>query len=176
MLALLGLSSSVLLIAALTTAAASQPPPRCSDAATRGNAVMSVGRGYHDAPLYLRFCGPARAVVSMNGRSYSFRGGHCLRAGTPGATAGGLQEEGFVIGLITNTPAAPGRGISIQWQRRATRRVHFDDSEVEVAGTRVAASGTVTVRSGRQGGTFTLHGRNASGPTGVSLSGTWTCI
>jgi hypothetical protein len=37
---------------------------------------------------------------------------------------------------------------------------------------RVAASGTA---KGLKSGTFSLYGRDASGPTGVTLTGNWTC-
>ena len=40
---------------------------------------------------------------------------------------------------------------------------------------RVAASGTVILGKGLRGGTFTVYGRTASGPTGVRLSGSWHC-
>jgi hypothetical protein len=44
-----------------------------------------------------------------------------------------------------------------------------------VPGIRVAASGTVLVNEALKGGSFFLYGRDASGPTGVTLTGTWTC-
>jgi hypothetical protein len=53
--------------------------------------------------------------------------------------------------------------------------VTIDDSEIEIPGIRVAASGTVTVGKRLRGGTFNLYGRDASGPTGVNVTGTWTC-
>jgi hypothetical protein len=53
--------------------------------------------------------------------------------------------------------------------------VQIDDSEIEVAGTRVGASGTVLVGERLKGGSFFLYGRTASGPTGITLAGTWTC-
>jgi len=53
--------------------------------------------------------------------------------------------------------------------------VQIDDSEIEVAGTRVAASGTVLSGERLKGGSFFLYGRTASGPTGITLAGTWSC-
>jgi hypothetical protein len=83
---------------------------------------------------------------------------------------------GISIGLIRDPPAAPGRGISLV-RLEATRPgpVSIGDSEIEVGGMRVAASGTVTIGKELKGGVFSLYGRDASGPTGVTLTGSWTC-
>lgn len=83
---------------------------------------------------------------------------------------------GISIGLIRDPPAAPGRGISLV-RLEATRPgpVNLGDSEIEVGGMRVAASGTLTIGKELKGGAFSLYGRDASGPTGVTLTGSWTC-
>lgn len=107
-----------------------------------------VHGAFHDAPLCLRYCSPARAVVYLNGKAYTIRGGHCYQRR-------GASEGVLAIGLITNRPAAPGQGILLTWPTRPGP-VRIDDSEVEVPGMRVAASGTVLVRKGLKGGTFAL--------------------
>jgi hypothetical protein len=53
--------------------------------------------------------------------------------------------------------------------------VTIDDSEIEVPGERVAASGTVVVSDDLSRGWFSLYGRDASGPTGPLVSGSWRC-
>jgi len=53
--------------------------------------------------------------------------------------------------------------------------MRIDDSEFEVPGRRVAASGTVILSKGLKGGTFTLYCRTALGPAGARLRGSWTC-
>jgi hypothetical protein len=62
---------------------------------------------------------------------------------------------GISIGLIRNPPAAPGLGVSLV-RLRATRPglVTIDDSEIEMAGLRVAASGTVIIGEGAEGRVF----------------------
>lgn len=170
---LLAICMSVLLLTAWTTKT-SPTPPRCTAADTRRNATRVVNDPSSGKPLYFRFCGPARAVVYMNGRSYRIGGGHCYPLRSSRTTRRRLTE--IAVGFITNAPAAPGRGIDLP-HLEATQRgpVQIDDSEIEVAGTRVAASGTVLVGTGLKSGSFFLYGRDASGPTGVTLAGTWTC-
>jgi hypothetical protein len=157
----------VLLLTAWTTKAVSPMPPRCSASDTRRNAT------HFEAP-YSRFCGPARGVVYLNGETYTIRGGHCYPRQAPRKKRRLLTD--VTIGLISDAPAAPGRGIWIP-HLQVTRPgpVQIDDSEIEVADTRVGASGTVLVGERLKGGSFFLYGRTASGPTGIALAGTWTC-
>jgi hypothetical protein len=99
------------------------------------------------------------------------RGGHCSRP-----TQGTLS--GVAIGLIANPPApAIGRGLVFDFHGVVTRprTVRIKDSEIEVPGVRIAASGTVTVSAGLNKGTFKLFGRTAAGPTGKNVSGSFTC-
>jgi hypothetical protein len=163
---LLAACVSVLLLAASSIQAASTPP-RCSAGDARRNAT------HYESP-YTRFCGPARGVVYLNGTSYTMRGGHCDPLQAPRKKRRLLRR--ITIGVIADPPAAPGRRISIL-HLHVTRPgpVQIDDSEVEMGDTRVAASGTVLVGAGLKSGSFFLFGRDASGPTGVTLAGTWTC-
>jgi hypothetical protein len=146
---------------------ASPAPPRCSAADTRRTATLLVDGGVHNSPLYIRSCGPAQAVIDLNGQSYPIRGGYCRPASVRGT-------ELVSIGLLANAPAAPGRGIALTLPTRSGP-TRINDSEFEVPGRRVEASGTVILGKGLKGGTFTLYGRTASGPTGVRLSGSWAC-
>jgi|SRR4249919_2250423 len=162
-------SNHVLFPTAWTTKAVSPTPPRCSAADTRRNAFLWNS-------LYSRFCGPARAVVHLNGKTYRIRGGHCLPRRSPRTKTKRRRLNGMEIGLLADSPAPAGRGISlIHWMATQPRPVTIEDSEIEVPGTRVAASGTIIVGKGLKGGTFSLYSRDASGPTGVTLTGSWTC-
>ena len=164
---LLAIGVSALLLMAWTTKAASPTPPRCTAADARRNAT-------HFESPYTRFCGPARGVVYLIGKSYTVRGGHCTPLQSPRKKRHLLT--GITIGLIADAPAAPGRGIwLLHLQVTRPGPVQIDDSEIEVPGTRVAASGTVLVGTALKSGSFFLYGRDASGPTGVTLAGTWTC-
>jgi hypothetical protein len=83
--------------------------------------------------------------------------------------------RGVGIGLVTNKPAAPGRGILLgRWAVTHPGALTVDDSEIELSGMRVGASGTATVSKGLKGGTLSLHGRD-NAPTGVTITGSWTC-
>jgi hypothetical protein len=112
-----------------------------------------------------------KGVVYLNGTTYRIRGGHCYPV-QPSRTKRRLLAE-IEIGLIRNPAAAPGRGISLP-HLEATQPgpLSIDDSEIEAGGMRVAASGTA---KGLKSGTFSLYGRDASRPTGVTPTGNWTC-
>jgi hypothetical protein len=160
----------VFLVTAWTGGSALPAPPSCSAADTRHNALLV------ETP-YLRFCGPARAVVYLNGTTYRIRGGYCVprravRARTPRKRFGGIA-----IGLVADPPAPPGLGADFRLRPPVThgQPITIGDSEIEVPGTRVAASGTVVVDNDLNGGWFSLYGRDASGPTGPLVSGSWKC-
>jgi hypothetical protein len=172
------MSAVLLVLTGWTSGSASPAPPRCSAADTRRNALLHVDDPANGQPLYLRYCGPARAVVYLKGKSYRIQGGYCI----PPKRSTGTKKprrrlDGIAIGLITNAPALPGRGVAFFWEPPVARGgpISIDDSEIEVAGTRVAASGTVVVRERLTGGWFSLYGRDGSGPTGPLVSGSWTC-
>jgi hypothetical protein len=84
---------------------------------------------------------------------------------------------GIFIGLIVSPPSSPGLGVEFPWEPSVThgQPITIDDSEIEVPGQRVAASGTVVVNKQLNGGWFSLYGRDASGPTGPLVSGSWAC-
>jgi hypothetical protein len=88
--------------------------------------------------------------------------------------------NGFSIGLIgigRSTYAPAGRGVDIYWRPASTRpgQIEVVDSLIDLEGIRVDASGTAVVGAKLTRGTFTLDGRDASGPTGEHVTGRWTC-
>lgn len=170
----LGISAvGLLLLAGWTTETARLTPPRCSPADTRDRATLTThrpGQGW-----YTRFCGPASAVFRLSGRIYRIRGGHCWPVQRLPTVRVSLSSVD--IGLLSSGRAPPGRGIDFHWQPPSTQPgvVRIDESVVQVAGRRIGASGTAIVGQRLNGGTFRLFGRNASGPTGVVVTGSWTC-
>jgi hypothetical protein len=170
--ALVILCMLTLFLAPSTSHGSTSKPPQCSSADTRRNATLLAPSP--NAPIYLRYCGPARAVLRIGTNRYVIKGGHCLR-GTNLPTAG-PRLAGIAIGLLSNAPK-PGRGIGFWWGPPFTTvgRLQIDDSEIEIAGMRVAASGTVIVGEDLNSGRFLLYGRDASGPTGPLVRGSWSC-
>ena len=170
--AVLVIGGGVLLLATGWTKAASPTtPPTCSVADTQRNASLVVNDPTTGQPLYFRFCGPARAVVYVSGKTYRIRGGHCLPLRSRRSRTQRHLLKGIAIGLLTNEPAAPGRGISLgRWTVTRPGPVTIDDSEIQVPGGRVAASGIVVVGKKLNGGWFSLYGRD-----GPLVSGSWTC-
>jgi hypothetical protein len=160
----------VLLLPAWSTASPPPGPPRCSAADTRHNAILRANG-------YQRFCGPARAVVYLNGKTYRVQGGFCLPRQSTLEKAR-RRFGGISIGFFpAKAGLPPGRGVDFWWLPPSTRAqaTTIDDSEIEVPGTAVAASGIVVVGKKLKGGWFSLYGRDGSGPTGPLVSGSWTC-
>jgi hypothetical protein len=166
------------------TGAAAPAPPICSAEDTRRKALLRT-------PGYFRFCGPARAVVYVTRigpgfravtETYRIRGGWCWPRRSEHQKTPRRRFGGVSIGLIANPPEPPGRAVDFRFygKRGETpvthgRAVTIDDSEIEVPGTRVAGSGVVVVGKKLNGGWFSLSGRDASGPTGQLVSGSWSC-
>jgi hypothetical protein len=178
-LALAASSALLLMATGWHTGPDSLTPPQCSAADTKQQKTLLVPSTGN--PVYIRYCGPARALVRVKGRAYRIRGGRCIRGalGAPKRTSKRIFA-GIAIGLIANPPARPGLGISFWWDPPSTRprRVTIDDSEIEVPGRRIAASGAVVVgrkRNVGDVGTFRLYGRTGAGPTGDRVTGSWTC-
>jgi hypothetical protein len=163
---------SILPLAAWTTRDISTGPPKCSTADAFGNRTLNSPRG--GAPTYIRYCGPASAVVRVDTRHFAISGGHCFQVAT---SSGRKGLQGIAVGLLSNPPRAPGLGVSFWWSTPLARAgsVTIDDSEIELGRMRIAASGTVRVGKNLSGGTFRLYGRDAFGPTGPRVTGTWTC-
>jgi hypothetical protein len=158
------------------TGPVSLTPRQCSAADTKQQKTLvlpSTGN-----PVYFRYCGPARALVRVNGRAYRIRGGRCIgdALGVPKRTSNRIAA--IAIGLLAPPPARPRLGIVFWWDPPSTRqrRVTIHESEIEVPGRRIAASGAVIVgRNVGDVGTFRLYGRAGAGPTGDRVTGSWTC-
>ena len=63
---------SALAIAAAVTAAAAAAPTRAS---------CTPGQSTIDGNSAMTFCGPAKATVRVNGKTYALKGGSCLKTG-----------------------------------------------------------------------------------------------
>jgi hypothetical protein len=161
-------------VGAWTAVAATSKPPRCSASDTAQEKILSTpGASPGQGPAFIRFCGLARAYFRVNGKPYRVQGGHCLR----GAGSTNRRLSGIGIGFITNRPQPPGMGVVFFWYPASAHAdvIEIDDSEIEVPGQRVAASGTVVIADDLNSGSFNLYGRAASGPTGDRVRGRWTC-
>jgi hypothetical protein len=167
--------SVALLLPAWSAASPQSGPARCSATDTRRNNVVRTDS-------YLRWCGPARAVVYLNGKTYRIRGGSCLPRQSTRLKKPRQRLDGIAIGFMPRKEGMPpGRTVSFGgggWP--ATPSTHaqaitIDDSEIQVPGAAVAASGIAVVGKKLNGGWFSLYGRDNSGPTGPLVSGSWTC-
>jgi hypothetical protein len=161
--AIVGSVVAALVVAAWAAGASTPLPPTCSAAdAQRGGILVSAGWGTDDQPGYARYCGPARAVVRVGGKSFTFKGGHCTS-----------QRARF--GVLWNGigTAPPGRGfwVLLQGGRRAGRN-EISDGELQLNGRVLVPKGTAIVAKSLKSATFSLATRGAS-PTKVT--GSWTC-
>jgi hypothetical protein len=160
---------SVLLLPAWSTASSSSGPPRCSATDTRRNNVLRT----HS---YVRFCGPARAVVYLKGKTYRIRGGFCFPRRSTRLKKPRQRLDGIAIGFFSKS-GQPGRAVTFgggDWGATHAMAITIDDSAIVVPGTRVPASGIVVVGKKLDGGWFSLYGRKLR-PTGPLEIGSWTC-
>ena len=108
------------------------------------------------------FCGPARATVTLNGKTVSYRGGSC-------STSIGLFSLNIgtvVLGTVKNAPEYLGVTANAKpgsHSRQTIAVVH--------AGSTRALIGTVTLKPGLRGGTFS---GKALGSKTV-ISGSFSC-
>lgn len=146
-------------------------PPKCSPTNSLKGVTLRSGRGAHDAPLYLRSCGGAQAVVQVRGTRHVIRGGYCRRLHT--LPTDPRARYSVAIGLVTNEPAAPGRGIGFWWAQPAKRAGRFKiaESGIQVAGKRLGGDGFVTVSRGLNSGTFSFFDPRAA----TRITGTYRC-
>jgi hypothetical protein len=108
------------------------------------------------------FCGPAKATVTLNGKTVSYRGGSC-------STSIGLFTVNIgtvVLGTVKNAPEYFGVTATAKPGSHARQTI-----AVVHAGSSRAVIGTVTLKPGLKGGTFT--GR-AFGSKSV-ISGSFSC-
>lgn len=175
-------------LAVLTTGwtrAANPAPPLCTFNDHWGHKTLSVRKpGKPAGKLYIRFCGPAEAVVYVRGAPVRIRGGFCRR------------DEGLAsisVGLLAFPPAAPRNGVAFRFYpptiRPGTFSVEdgpaepFVPAQIQAGGIRVGTlargptgegvqiqSGTLTVRKSMRSGTFAIFTSN-----GRRVTGSWTC-
>lgn len=131
-------------------------PPRCSAADYGRHAILHIPTpglpGGH--PLYVRYCGPAHAVVRLHGKALSIRGGSC------GDTQG---YESIGIGLHAFAPAPTARSLGFASSTAPA-------VSIQLPGVRYATAKALTNGKPIRTGTFVgrLH-------DGTPFSGSWTC-
>jgi hypothetical protein len=158
---LAALVSSVLLVTAASAGARSPAaqlpaPPQCSSADNSKHAWLHVPTpglpGGH--PLYVRFCGPARAVVRVRGKTFDIRGGSC-------DDTSGYETIGIGLHAFARAPTA-----SYVAYASSTAPAVF----VQLPGIRSAMGQALTTGNPIRSGTFLGHFRD-----GTPFSGSWTC-
>jgi hypothetical protein len=175
--------AAVLVVPALATQSSGETrralpaPPHCSAANTRHNAILLVNNPTTHEPLYRRYCGPARAVVSVNGTTYTIRGGLCwplrsTRLSTPRRRLGAVS-----IGMFANPPATPVRHVDFWWDPPTATVAHraftMAEYDIYVPGRHFATfggPGAGVVGKRLDGGTFKIENS-----TGEEVTGSWTC-
>jgi len=108
------------------------------------------------------FCGPAKATVTLNGKTVSYKGGSC-------STSIGLFSVNIgtvVLGPVKNAPEYFGVTATAKPRSQARQTIAL----VHAAGHH-AVIGSVTLKPGLKSGTFT--GKEFGAKT--SISGTFTC-
>ena len=147
-------------------AAAGSAPlrPNCSLAETQRQAFLrSGGWGTEDEAGYMRYCGPGRVVMQVDGRSLSIEGGSC-------------SARRVRFGVLWNRvgQAPVGRGLWMLLEPGKRRgRIDIVDGEIQFPGvSRVAAPtiGTAIVAKGLMSATFTVSVGRAT-----KVTGRWTC-
>lgn len=145
-----------LLVAAAASAGALPPPPQCSVADNSKDAWLHIPTpglpGGH--PLYSRFCGPARAVVQVHGKTFDIRGGSCR-------DIAGYETIGIGLLAFARAPTAAYLGYG-----SATAPTVF----IQLPGIRDATGQAITTGSPIRAGAFVGHFRD-----GTLFRGNWTC-
>jgi hypothetical protein len=108
------------------------------------------------------FCGPAKATVKMNGKTFSYRGGECSKSSGLFAVNIGT----VVLGNLKNKPEYFGVTASAKSGSQARQGV-----TVVHAGKSQAIIGAVTLKAGLKAGTFS---GKVFGSSKV-ISGSFTC-
>jgi hypothetical protein len=152
-------------------------PPHCSAANTRHNAILVVDNPTTHEPLYVRYCGPARAVVLVNGTTYTIRGGLCFPLRSTRLRTPRQRLEAVAIGMINNPPATPARHVDFWWDPPTATVAHraftMAEYDIYVPGGPFATfggPGTGVVGKRLNGGTFKIENS-----TGEEITGSWTC-
>ena len=138
-------------------------PRKCTLADTRERAILQTAIDpTSGGPAYMRFCGPAHAVVRVRGVSYAINGGSCGHAYS--------QTRWVYFGLITNGANAGAKGLSrVLHPANKDGRADIVDSIVQVAGLNLAPRGIAVQSNQLKAGTF-------SGIwDGTHVRGSWRC-
>jgi hypothetical protein len=134
----------------------------CSARAAGNVATCTPGTKTIGGASARTFCGPARATVTLNGKTVSYRGGSC-------STSIGLFSVNIgtvVLGTVKNAPEYFG----VTAKAKAGSQSRQTIAVVHAGSTR-AVIGTVTLKPGLKGGTFS---GKAFGSKTV-ISGSFSC-
>jgi hypothetical protein len=150
------LTASLLAVAlgAWPAAAAAPAPPKCSAADTQ--------RGVANKRGYVRFCGAARAVVRVKGKTFTFKEGRCSST-----------RAGFgVMVMGQSLKATRGRGFEVVLEQvRHSGRTAIIDSAFQLPGVDATQSptsaGTAIIAKNLKSATFSVGGK--------SIAGSWSC-
>jgi hypothetical protein len=120
---------------------------------------------------YIRFCGPAHALVRMHGASSQIRWGNCIRMpgefliriGMFGTTTSAAPTE--ILGLFVHHPKATYAG-TFSLQETAGSLVYAQIPRQHLA----IDGGTITVGQSKRAGLFRFRLTN-----GTRATGSWSC-
>jgi len=145
-----------LALSAWPAEAAAPTAPKCSAADMKDGIASSGG--------FLRFCGPARAVLRVAGTSFTFAGGRCT-----------ATRAGF--GMFAPTPSnARAFELVLAHHQRRSGPNPVIDGIYQLPGvspwTRTP-SGTAIIARNLKSATFSLETAGPLGP--VRITGSWTC-
>ena len=135
-------------------------------ALTAGSAVATPRPCPGTKPGWWVQCGPARAVVTVGGATYTIPHGTCH------GHAVGRPDFG-----VYSQSAKPHIGFGLRLDAVRAGRVTVSDGELDVVpGFRVALSGSAHLDAGLRSGSFTMHARGADSQlAGGPITGHWTC-
>jgi len=158
----------MLLAAGWTTDRSVPLPDACSAKNIKHHMKLEVG-------VFTRHCGPAAALVRVNGKSFTIRGGYCRIDPVVPGPAG--HTRWFYFGLIEmsgprTTSAAKGLALVIDPGDHAGP-AKVIDGIIQVNGKDLAARGTATLTKGAKGGTFSVVGLGVPQPQ--RFTGSWSC-
>jgi hypothetical protein len=153
-------------------------PPQCPLHSTKQFVINAGTTPNGHAPLYLRACGPAHARWQLQEKTYRADGGFCTFY--PVTTPEGERRRFDVVtGMVTNLGSTPVD--TAAWLVMVTRRpvaagpVNVVDSEIQVPGRPIAATGVAILRKRGRAGSFWLTARGDSSVEGQLITGSWTC-
>jgi hypothetical protein len=154
--------AGVLMLAGWAAGASAPLPPKCS--AQQGSAfAFSGGWGTNDKPGYAAYCGPGKAVIQVEDKSFTIQGGHCTAR---------RVRFGYLWNGVGEAPA--GRGLWLLLEpRNRPGRIGIADADIQLPGIgrrAPTATGTAIVAKGLKSATFSLRTGG-----GIKFTGRWTC-